>query len=155
MKLHYKLFHIFLSVIIIFMSIFQCSITAYASSCGGHYSTGYDENDKFLGKYDNIGDFLLQESDKLIAYIVGQTKAIYSGDFSTVVQNDELFEEYFNSEHITYSEDIDGNGTSGFVFDEDLTAYMKQALIEYAEEVNGFRLYPTIDYDIVPASEFK
>lgn len=155
MKSHFKLFSVFLSIIIAYLSMFQCNMTVYASSGGGHSRPGDNDNDKFLGNYDNIGDFLLQEADKLIAYVVGQTKAIYSGDFSTVVQNDELFDEYFNPDHITYSDDVDGKGTPGIVFDEDLTAYMKQALIEYAEETNGFRLYPTIDYDLVPASEFK
>jgi len=155
MKSHFKLFSVFLSIIIAYLSMFQCNMTVYASSGGGHSRPGDNDNDKFLGNYDNIGDFLLQEADKLIAYVVGQTKAIYSGDFSTVVQNDELFDEYFNPDHITYSDDVDGKGTPGIVFDEDLTAYMKQALIEYSEETNGFYIVRTTPFSSIDLQQFR
>ncbi len=155
MKLYNRIFSVFLSIMIFFLSFFQMNIIVYASdSSHGGSGGSHPENDKILGKYDNIADFLLQEADKLIGYGVSQVKALYTGDFATIMQNDALFEEYFNPNHVTYSNDIDGSGTPGIVFDEDLTAYLKQALTEYAQEANGFLIYPTTNYLSVPPSNF-
>ena len=155
MKLYNRIFSVFLSIMIFFLSFFQMNIIVYASdSSHGGSGCSHPEKDKILGKYDNIADFLLQEADKLIGYGVSQVKALYTGDFATIMQNDALFEEYFNPNHVTYSNDIDGSGTPGIVFDEDLTAYLKQALTEYAQEANGFLIYPTTNYLSVPPSNF-
>lgn len=158
MKSRFKLFPIFLSIMIVFLSIFQYSITAYAS--GGSYGGGghmRDDGSFWYTQdkvYDSFGDFISNEADKLIAYGISVVKAVSDGDFVKYIQNDAAFQDYFNPSHIIYSDDIDGNGTEGIVFSDELTVYMKQALLEYAEEANGFTLMHTINYNSIPPSMF-
>lgn len=149
MKLHFKLFPVFLSFAIILISFFQCSLSVHAKD---HYEFGSQES-IFGGKTWND----LTTADKIgysTFYALSQMKVLYNGDFSSFLNNRSDFANFRDS-----IEKDDGKYISvdenGITFTEDLTSYMKQALIEYAEETNGFRLYPTIDYDLVPASEFK
>lgn len=142
MSLRLRIFSIFLSVMICLGTILGCSITVYASQ--GVYPSDKTTLEK-----------IIEEGTTFIGYLGCRLKSLYDGNFGQWVQNKDDFIQWWNTGHISTSDDVDGNGTPGVVFDADLTAYMKQALIEYAEEVNGFRLYPTIDYNLVPASKFS
>ena len=62
--------------------------------------------------------------------------------------------EYFTSKHISISEEPDENGNYSMIFSEDLTSAFKQALLEYAEEQNGFGLLPTTDIHSISPTMF-
>lgn len=138
MKSHFKLFPIFLSFVIIIVFFFQFSFTSFAID---------KEGDKIV-----IHDFhdLLELGVDVMAFAYSQCKSIYDGNFTQFISNDDTFKTMWNETNVLVDE-----STQTITFSEDLTSYMKQALIEYSEEVNGFRLYPTIDYDSISASYFK
>ena len=140
MKLRFKLFPIFLSMMIAFLSILQCSITVFASSSGIHT----DKDKAILNKF-------FEDLKYGATYCITQLGAVFSDySFSKVMENKATWEDYWNGENIIVDAD-----SRTVTFSDDLMTAFKQALLEVAEEENGFKLYPTIDYDLVPASEFK
>lgn len=141
MKFRFKIFSIFLSIMIAFVAILKCNLTVYASE--GVYPPGTTTLEK-----------VIEEATHYVGYLGCRLMSLYNGDFGQWVQNKDDFIQWWNTGHISVSEDVDGSGSPGIVFDEDLTAYMKQALIEYAEETNGFKIYPTIDYMSLSPSIF-
>lgn len=142
MKSRFKIFSIFLSIMIAFVAILKCNLTVYASE--GVYPPGTTTLEK-----------VIEEATHYVGYLGCRLMSLYNGDFGQWVQNKDDFIQWWNTGHISVSEDVDGSGSPGIVFDEDLTAYMKQALIEYAEETNGFELIPTTDYHDLSASDFQ
>lgn len=139
MKLRFRLFPVFLSIMIVFLSLIQCSLTVYASSSGIHT----DKDKAILNKF-------FEDAKYYVTYCTTQLGAIFSDySFSKVMENKATWEDYWNGENIIVDSD-----SRTVTFSEDLTSAFKQALLEVAEETNGFRLYPTIDYDSIPASFF-
>lgn len=87
-------------------------------------------------------------------YIATSLSTVYSGDFSQFVANYYDFKSLWDdSGWLKEQISVDSNDNS-ITFSEDLTAYMKQALTEYAQEANGFLIYPTTNYLSVPPSNF-
>ncbi len=88
-------------------------------------------------------------------YIATSLSTVYSGDFSQFVANYYDFKSLWDdSGWLKEQISVDSNDNS-ITFSEDLTAYMKQALIEYAEETNGFTLIPTTNINDLSASDFR
>lgn len=163
MKLHYRLFSFFLSFSIFIISFFQCSLFVYASN-------ELDITDLFPDSNKTIYDYGTDEfifggktwdeltvNDKIgfsVFYGLSQAKCLVSGDFSSFLNNHSSFADFRTSienddgKYVTVDE-------NGITFSEDFTTAMKQALIEYAEETNGFELIPTTDYHDLSASDFK
>ncbi len=157
MNISKRLFFVFMPVFIIFISVYQISFVSYA------FSWEHTPIKELYRYYNNLEtetekqDFLASLMDNIISggsFVASSLGAIVNGsDFSQFMKNYEAYKNYVLNGSLTENVTISEDNT--ITFSEDLTACMKQALIEYAEEVNGFRLYPTIDYDLVPASEFK
>lgn len=137
MKSHIKLFPILLSFVIFIFSFFQCSFTSFAVV----------EDGKII-----IRDFhdLLELGTDVISFTYCQLKSVYDGNFTQLISNDETFKSKWNEDNVIVDET-----TQTITFTEDLTAYMKQALIEYAEEVNGFELISTTNVNDLSASNFR
>lgn len=163
MKLQYRLFSLFLSFLIVIVSFFQCSLFVHANdlvdSDGNSlfgdktiYEFGTDES-IFGGKtWDE-----LTVNDKIgfsVFYGLSQAKCLVSGDFSSFLNNYTGFADFRSS-----IENNDGKyvavDENGITFSEDFTASMKQALIEYAEETNGFTLMATTNINDLSASDFN
>lgn len=138
MKSHFKIFPLFLSFVIIIVSFFQFSFTSFAID---------REGDKIV-----IHDFhdLLELGVTTIGFAYSQCKSIYDGNFTQYISNDETFKNLWTEDNVIVDET-----SQTITLSEDLTAYMKQALIEYAEETNGFELIPTTDYHDLSASDFS
>ncbi len=82
-----------------------------------------------------------------IFYVVSQLKAATNGDFSSYVQGLDAWENYWNEDNVS----IDGQEIS---YSPEFIAMIKQALIEYSEETNGFWLVPTININSIPLEYF-
>lgn len=157
MNISKRLFFVFMSVLIILISVYQISFVSYA------FSWEHTPIKELYRYYNNLEtetekqDFLASLMDNIISggsFVASSLGAIVNGsDFSQFMKNYEAYKNYVLNGSLTENVTISQDNT--ITFSEDLTACMKQALIEYAEETNGFRLYPTIDYDLIPASEFK
>lgn len=140
MKLRFKLFSIFLSVLIVFISSFQFSFISYAKIYRD------DEGHPHVENFSDIAEFGVN----WVLWASSQLGAVVTHDFSKFVENEAAWNSLWTEENVVISED-----GSSVTFSEDLTAYIKQALIEYNEEINGFKLYPTINYLSVSPSKFK
>ena len=156
MNFRLKLLPVFLSILFFFSSFFQICTTVYASDSshggGGSSSGTRPSGEEWFYEDGSLG------SDKVplvMSYLVSQAKCLYDGNFSSLISNYFDMKEYMTSDYISISDEPDENGCYNMIFSEDLTKAFKQALIEAAEEQNGFKIYPTIDYNSVPATEFR
>lgn len=141
MKLRFKMFSVILSIMITFFSIFESNLIVYASE--DIYPPG-----------TSILEKIITEGTTYVAYLGCRLKSLADGDFAKWIQTKDDYIQWWNTGHISISNDVDGSGTPGVVFDEDLTAYLKQAILEYAEETNGFFLMPTTDINTMPPTMF-
>ena len=137
MKKQIKILSLFLSIIIIFISFFQYGFTVYATSSGVH-----PDPEKPLG------NILVEGGKYAMMYLLSQLGALTDGDFFNFMQNKATWDDYWNGDNITVSED----GT--ITFSDDLVKYIKQALKEYAEETNGFIILPSIHFSTLSTSAF-
>lgn len=137
MKKQIKILSLFLSIIIIFISFFQCGFTVYATSSGVH-----PDPDKPLG------NIFFEGGKYAMMYLLSQLGALTDGDFFNFMQNKATWDDYWNGDNITVSED----GT--ITFSDDLVKYIKQALKEYAEETNGYIILPTVPLSTLTPSTF-
>lgn len=149
-----KLFPVFLSIIFFFLSFFQTNITVYASNSshggGGSSSSTRPDGEEWF-ENDQLG------SDKIplvLGFLTSELKCLTDGNFGSFMTNYFDMKEYFTSKHISISEEPDENGDYSMIFSEDLTSAFKQALLEYAEETNGFFLMPTTDINTMPPTMF-
>lgn len=117
------------------MSFSQYSFVVYA----GVYEPGTSKLEK-----------VLTEVSTYLVYLATRVEAIVDGNFAQWVQNKEDFKEWWNTGHISYDEKTDS-----VVFSDDLVAYIKQALKEYAAETCGFWVIPTKRADLIGAVNFK
>lgn len=157
MNISKRLFYAFMSFFIIVISIHQSSFVSYA------FSWEHTPIKELYRYYNDLEtetekqDFIASLMDNIISggsFVASSLGAIVNGsDFGQFMDNYEAYKDYILNGNLTENVTISEDNT--ITFSDDLTAVMKQALIEYAEEVNGFTIYPTIDYDLVPASEFK
>ena len=151
MNFRLKLLPVFLSILFFFSSFFQICTTVYASDSthggGGSSSSNRPSGDEWFYGDGSLG------SDKVplvMSYLVSQSKCLYDGNFSSLISNYFDMKEYMTSDYISISDEPDENGDYNMIFSEDLTKAFKQALIEAAQEQNGFLIYPTINYLSVP-----
>lgn len=139
MNIKIKLFPLFLSIFIFISFTLSYSTTVYAESLWDKFDRWCTETGIQLFDY--------------IPFFYSQYHAIAKeGDFSKFIQNQDTYYEFFNRDSacpVTIDE-----ASQTITFSEDLTAYMKQALLDYAQEVNGFELIPTTDYHDLSASDF-
>ena len=155
MNFRLKLLPVFLSILFFFSSFFQICTTVYASDSthggGGSSSSNRPSGDEWFYGDGSLG------SDKVplvMSYLVSQSKCLYDGNFSSLISNYFDMKEYMTSDYISISDEPDENGDYNMIFSEDLTKAFKQALIEAAQEQNGFLIYPTTNYLSVPPSGF-
>ncbi len=155
MNFRLKLLPVFLSILFFFSSFFQICTTVYASDSthggGGSSSSNRPSGDEWFYGDGSLG------SDKVplvMSYLVSQSKCLYDGNFSSLISNYFDMKEYMTSDYISISDEPDENGDYNMIFSEDLTKAFKQALIEAAQEQNGFLIYPTTNYLSVPPSNF-
>ena len=126
-------------MMIAFLSILQCSITVFASSSGIHT----DKDKAILNKF-------FEDLKYGATYCITQLGAVFSDySFSKVMENKATWEDYWNGENIIVDAD-----SRTVTFSDDLMTAFKQALLEVAEEENGFKLIATTDYHDLSASDF-
>lgn len=156
MNISKRLFFVFMSVLIILISVYQISFVSYA------FSWEHAPIKELYRYYNNLEtetekqDFLASLMDNIISggsFVASSLGAIVNGsDFSQFMKNYEAYKNYVLNGSLTENVTISQDNT--ITFSEDLTACMKQALIEYAEETNGFKLIATTDYHDLSASDF-
>lgn len=142
MKFKLKLLSIFLSFFIFIFSIFQCDFIVYASSA---------DLAAHLPNWDELSEF-----DKwvMIVEMCGvNARAFWNGDYEAILNNIKAVSDFaegdpLESGAVTVSND-------GIILSEDLMSAFKQALIEYAEETNGFELIATTNINDLSASDFN
>lgn len=129
-----------MSTILIFSAALSYSVSVYATSDGGVYEPGTSWWHKFTTEFGSI-----------VRYAANQYNAFVKGDdFSQYLKNQEDFEEWWNTGHISYDD-----STNSFTFDEDFGKYFKQALIDYANEMNEFYIVPTNSWHDLDVTKFK
>lgn len=127
------------SIVLIISSFMSFSVSVYATSDDGVYEPGTSWWHKFTTEFGSI-----------VRYAANQYNAFVKGDdFSQFLKNQEDFEEWWNTGHITYDEQ-----TNTFTFDEDLGKYFKQALIDYANEMNEFWIVKTNSIQDLDSTKF-
>lgn len=140
MKLRFKIFSIILSILIVFVSFFQFSFISYAKIYRDEEGHPHVEN------FSDIAEF----SVNWVLWASSQLGAVATYDFSKFVENEAAWNSLWTEENVIISED-----GSSVTFSEDLTAYLKQAILEYAEETNGFTLIPTTNINDLSAADFN
>ena len=125
-----------LSICIIVASAFLCPVSSYAV---------YDSDTSWWEKF-------LEESSTYLVYLASRVGAVVDHDFAQWWQTREDYKEWWNTGHISRLEN--SGGDISYSFDADLVAQIKQALIEYANETNGFKLEQTYPVNAIPASTF-
>lgn len=131
-----------LALSIIIISIFCFPLSVNASSSGIH-----PDPDKPLG------NILFEGAKYAVFYIISQIGAVADGDFFNFMQNKATWNDYWNGDNITEITDDDGNVVS-YNFSEELVAYIKQCLDEYAAENQPFFVKSTYKANQIPASVF-
>lgn len=128
------------NIVLIISSFLSYSVSVYATSDGGVYEPGTSWWHKFTTEFGSI-----------VRYAANQYNAFVKGDdFSQYLKNQEDFEEWWNTGHISYDD-----STNSFTFDEDFGKYFKQALIDYANEMNGFYIIPTESWHDLDPTKFS
>ena len=79
-----------------------------------------------------------------------QVGAVCKGDFYSYVQNKEGWKNLWTEENVTISDE----GKS-VIASADLVSYIKQALIEYSEETNGFYIVRTTPFSSIDLQQFR
>lgn len=142
-----------LSICIISMSFFLCPVSVYATDHGGGGTSDKEQDGPThaVGKldWDEMSDS--RKWVTIFEYVVAQTNTVVNGDFTTYLESQEDFKEYVYGKS---PDDIVTPSETGLTIPADLVALIKQALIEYSQETNGFYLLPTTDYRTVPAEWF-
>lgn len=141
--LHKKLLSFLLALSIVLLSIFACPLSVYATSSGVH-----PDPDKPLG------NILVEGAKHAVMYIISQIGAVADGNFFNYMQNKATWNDYWNGDNIKEVTDDSGNVVS-YTFSEELMAYIKQCLDDYAAENQPFVIKPTYKYSDVPASNFR
>lgn len=135
------------------MSFFLCPISVYATDHGGGGTSDKEQDGPThaVGKldWDEMSDS--RKWVTIFEYVVAQTNTVVNGDFTTYLESQEDFKEYVYGKS---PDDIVTPSETGLTIPADLVALIKQALIEYSQETNGFYLLPTTDYRTVPAEIF-
>lgn len=86
---------------------------------------------------------LKKDATTSIFYIASQLEAVTNGSFADYVQGLDAWENYWNEDNVT----VDDSGNVGY--SEDLTSLIKQALIDYSEETNGFYIVRTTPFSSI------
>ena len=134
-----------LSICLIVLSVLLCPVSVYAFPARQLDGTWVDKS--WSEAY--------QEIKTAFGYIATQMGAIVSGDFVSWIENDDEWAELWDPVTGKLKDSISVNPeTNELTYSEDLVAYIKQALIEYSQETNGFYLLPTTDYRTVGAERF-
>lgn len=140
--LHKKILSFLLALSIVLLSIFACPLSVYATSSGVH-----PDPDKPLG------NILVEGAKHAVMYIISQIGAVTDGNFFNYMQNKATWDDYWNGDNIKEVTDDSGNVVS-YTFSEELMAYIKQCLDDYAAENQGFFVKGTHKANQIPASTF-
>ena len=125
-----------LSICIIVASAFLYPVSSYAV---------YDPDTSWWEKF-------LEESSTYLVYLASRVGAVVDHDFAQWWQTREDYIDWWNTGHISRLENSDGD--ISYSFDADLVAQIKQALQEYADEMNPFKIQKTYSYKSIPAGLF-
>ncbi len=146
MKKKFRIFPIIFSFCIFFFSIFNCTLNVFAFP-------KFDWSDKSWKEAtweDAEGEIMAT-----LGYIASSISAVYNADFFQFFKNYTDFKSLWDESGWLKEQIAVDSDDNTLVFSEDLTAYVKQALLEYAEEVNGFELIATTNINDIPASNFN
>lgn len=93
---------------------------------------------------------LKDAAPSFLQYMSAQVGAVCKGDFYSYVQNKEGWKNLWTEENVTISDE----GKS-VIASADLVSYIKQALIEYSEETNGFYIVRTTPFSSIDLQQFR
>lgn len=137
----YKFLSFLLTIVIISLFVFSNSFFVYASGGGGGGSFAIPWNQ--MSRYERwctVIDYLCFEYDVFVD----------KGDFKLFLENYDAFLNLFEEE----PDDLITVTDEGLTIPADLVALIKQALIEYANETNPFKIEQTYPVNAIPASTF-
>ncbi len=140
MKNHTKEFSLFISVIVFVYSLYFFSFTSHAEIYRDEEGHPHVEN------WEDVKEFGVN----WVLWASSQLGAVANFDFAKFVENEETWNNLWNEDNVSISED-----GSGLILSEDLTSALKQALLEYAEETNGFTLISTTNINDLSAADFN
>lgn len=134
-----------LSICIIISSVLIYSTTAYALPKRLRDGTWIDVP---ISEYG-------EEIYNFIAFAVSQAGAFANADFYAWLKNDETYQDlYDDNGRLAKNVSVDQE-TGQVVISADFVALIKQALQEYADETNPFKIEKTYRLDAIPASTFN
>ena len=133
-----KIIAIVLSFFILITSFLSCSICVYAIT-----------PEEFVGAKTWKDMSTSQKWETIFMVICGDMRALYNGDPSSFLESRTALNDFMNA-----NDPDDFVTEEGLTIPEDFVALIKQALIEYADETNGFIIQQTHSYKEVPASTF-
>lgn len=142
MRKHIKIVPIFLSFLIFISSVYHFSFISYAEIYRDENGHPHVQN------WSDIKDFGVN----WIVWLSSQIGAVANYDFALFVQNQEAWKNLWTESNVTIS---DSEGGTVITFSDDLVAFIKQALKEYAEESCGFWIMPTVDFRLLPGTMFN
>ena len=146
-NLYKKCLSVFFAISIVVFSFYQSYFTSYAKS----------ENSvkNFVADFGNDLLKFLETFGNTITYATSQVGALVSGDFEKWLLNNEKYKDYWKDKYLHISDDLDDDTynkdnyitinkyTNEINYSEDFLNDIKQALLEYSEETNGYWLIPT------------
>ena len=130
-----------LSIYIVAVSVMLCPISVYAitpddpSVLGPLTWAEMSDGFKWLTIYN---------------FAVSQVKAVVNGNFADYLDNMDAMKAFKENHNVD-----DFASETGLTIPADLVALIKQALIEYANETNGFKIEQTYPVNAIPASTFN
>ena len=145
MKKKVRIFSIILSLFLFFFSVWNCTLNVFAFP-------KFDWSD--MSWKEASWEEVEGEVMATLGYVSTSLSAVTDGNFSQFIANYYDFKSLWDESGWLKDQIVVDSNDNTITFSDDLTAYMKQALIEYAEETNGFKLIATTDYHDLSASDF-
>lgn len=146
MKKKFQIFSIILSFFLFLFSIFNCTLNVFAYP-------KFDWSD--MSWKEATWDEAEAEIMAVLGCIASSVSAVYSGDFSQFFKNYTDYKSLWDESGWLKEQIVVNSDDNTIIFSDDLTAFVKQALIEYAEETNGFELIATTNINDLSASDFN
>ena len=146
MKKKVRIFSIILSLFLFFFSVWNCTLNVFAFP-------KFDWSD--MSWKEASWEEVEGEVMATLGYVSTSLSAVTDGNFSQFIANYYDFKSLWDESGWLKDQIVVDSNDNTITFSDDLTAYMKQALIEYAEETNGFKLIATTDYHDLSASDFR
>lgn len=130
---------ILLSICITISFVMLCPISVFAKP------TLDEDGHLHVYNWEDLKD----AAPSFLQYMSAQVGAVCKGDFYSYVQNKEGWKNLWTEENVTISDE----GKS-VIASADLVSYIKQALIEYSEETNGYYLVKTATPSSLDVQQF-